>query len=123
LTFSPSESFREFFTLRNHLGGISRDWFFHLRNHFGELFTLRNHLGGISRDWLFHLRNHFEMKFQRFAIISAIGHQPSSSSTPKRGYPLRATVKFLRSLVQTLALVLLLVTSRPLFISISASVI
>jgi hypothetical protein len=64
-----------------------------------------------------------EMKFQRFAIISAIRHQPSSSSTLKRGYPLRPTVKLLRSLVQALALVLLLVTSRPLFISISASVI
>jgi hypothetical protein len=37
------------FILRNNLR-VFLEIDFHLRNYFGQFFTLRNHLGGISRD-------------------------------------------------------------------------
>jgi hypothetical protein len=42
----------QFFILRNNLR-VFLEIDFHLRNYFGQIFTLRNHLGGNSRDLIF----------------------------------------------------------------------
>jgi hypothetical protein len=56
--------------LRNHLSGVSRDWFFALWNHLNKLFALRIYLGGISWDCSSCHRSHHSGTFFLLGTVS-----------------------------------------------------